>query len=91
MNADLFPEPLLGNEVWHVAKSVAKWVWRKFTPDEFSAWQAAQGKKGGIASGESRRSGSLTEAAPWEAEGISRATWYRRKSGLIVPNHASSA
>jgi hypothetical protein len=32
-----------------------------------------------------RRAGSVEEAKPWEAEGISRKTWYRRKSGLLVP------
>lgn len=46
MNAELFPNPLQGNEVWHIAKSVSKWTWRKFSPEQFSEWQAAQGKKG---------------------------------------------
>ena len=32
-----------------------------------------------------RRADSVEEAKPWEAEGISRKTWYRRKSRLIVP------
>lgn len=87
-NAD-FLTPLHGREVWHLARSVAKWTWRNTTAEGFSAWQAAQGRKAGIASGKARRAGSVTEAAPWVAEGVSRATWYRRlKSGLIVPDHA---
>ena len=29
MNAD-FMQPLMGNEVWQIAKSIAKWTWNKF-------------------------------------------------------------
>lgn len=77
-----FRYPLDGREVWWVAKSVAKYTWQRFSPEGFSQWQAAQGRKSGAV----RRVGSITEAKPWEAEGISRATWYRRKSGLLVPD-----
>jgi hypothetical protein len=90
-NAD-FLSPLDGREVWHLARSVAKWTWQHTTAEGFSAWQAAQGRKAGKASGVMRRVGSVTEAAPWVAEGVSRATWYRqRKSGLIVPDHVDEA
>lgn len=54
LNAD-FRQPLDGREVWHVAKSVAKWTWRNTTADGFSAWQAKAGQKGGKASGAARR------------------------------------
>lgn len=73
------------NERKDTAKSVAKWVWDRFNPAGWQKWvdathkpevQAKRGKK----SGEKRRSGSITEAAPWALEGISRATWYRRLS-----------
>jgi hypothetical protein len=81
-----FVIPLDGREVWHICKSVAKWTWRRFdlaaSDARFSALQAARGR----ASGEARRQGSISEAQPWLAEGISRATWYRRRSGLIVPS-----
>ena len=50
-----FMTPLHGREVWHVARSVAKWTWKHTTPKGFSDWQAAQGRKGGVASGEARR------------------------------------
>lgn len=56
-NAD-FLTPLDGREVWHLARSVAKWTWRNTTAEGFSAWQAAQGRKAGIASGKVRRSAS---------------------------------
>lgn len=33
-----FQHPLDGREVWWIAKSVAKWVWRNFTPASFAAY-----------------------------------------------------
>lgn len=53
-NAD-FLTPLDGREVWHLARSVAKWTWQHTTSAGFSAWQASAGRKGGKASGEARR------------------------------------
>lgn len=61
-NAD-FLTPLDGREVWHLARSVAKWTWRNTTAEGFSAWQAAQGRKAGIASGKVRRSASEDKRA----------------------------
>ena len=79
-----FENPLQINEVKATAKSVARYTHRKFSPEGFSAWQAYQGRKGGIKSGEARRPGSDAELQPWISMGISRATYYRRKkSGLI--------
>ena len=53
-----FLTPLDGREVWHVARSVAKWTWRNFDIEasdaRFSAKQAYRGRKGGVASGLSR-------------------------------------
>lgn len=41
INADLFGiHTLDGKEVWHIAKSVAKWTWRNTTPQGFSEWQS---------------------------------------------------
>lgn len=53
MNCD-FPVPLGGKEVWHVARSVARWTWQHTTKEGFSDWQSAQGRKGGVASGRTR-------------------------------------
>ena len=60
-------------------------IQRTHTPE----MQAERGRKatnqaeiavlGGIASGQVRRVGSIMELAPWEAQGISRRTWYRRR------------
>lgn len=58
-----FPAPLAWEEVCHVAKSVARWTWKKTTPEGFSAWQAVQGKKAGIASGKARRLASEGQRA----------------------------
>lgn len=62
LNAD-FKDPLQGNEVWHIAKSVSKWTWRNFSAEGFSNWQSAQGAKGGKASGKSRLAASEDKRA----------------------------
>ena len=53
-----FSLPLGGKEVWHLARSVARWTWKHTTEQGFSDWQAAQGRKGGIESGKVRASAS---------------------------------
>ncbi|MBU9348664.1 replication initiation protein [Burkholderia multivorans] len=51
-NAD-FANPLDGREVWHIAKSVAKWTYRHFDVEasdaRFHALQSHRGKKGNLA------------------------------------------
>jgi hypothetical protein len=53
-----FPAPLDGREVWHIAKSVATWTWRRFdlakSDERFQQRQAKRGEKGGKASGAAR-------------------------------------
>lgn len=53
-----FKHQLDGREVWHIAKSVAKWTFRAFDIDtsdkRFSELQAYRGSKGGKVSGEVR-------------------------------------
>lgn len=50
-----FPSPLDGREVWHIAKSVAKWTYQRFdltaSDKRFSELQARRGKQGGLAKG----------------------------------------
>lgn len=46
-----FDNVLSDNEVKTIARSVARYTFRNFTSSGFSAWQAAQGRKGGIAKG----------------------------------------
>ncbi|MCY3919666.1 MAG: replication initiation protein [Chloroflexi bacterium] len=73
-----FEAPLDYSEIRHVLKHVFtyrdRWLAQGHQPS-FLARQSARGKR----SGETRRRGSITEAAPWRDEGISRATWYRRR------------
>ncbi len=85
-----FQHPLDLREVWHIAKSVAKWTWRNFSEAGFSAWQAQRGRKGGLAKGmanEDRRASArlmaakgMTQAAIAEALGVhvnTVANWLR--------------
>ena len=58
-NAD-FKQPMDAREVWHIAKSVSKWVWKidPLAEAEFIKRQSVKGAKGGIASGASRLAAS---------------------------------
>ncbi len=72
-----FASPLNSKEVLTIAKSVAKWTWRRFSSEAFSQIQSRRGKKGGL-KGCGGRPNVVGE--PWVALGISRATWYRRQA-----------
>ena len=48
-----FDNVLNDNEVKTIARSVAKYTYRNFNAAKFSAWQSAQGRKGGVAKGAS--------------------------------------
>lgn len=80
-----FSEPLPYSEVKSIAKSIANWTHKHFTPAGFSKEQAKRGKKGGKTSrGGGRPEGAINPNSaltlkPWEELGISRATYYRRK------------
>lgn len=74
-----FEQPLPYNEVKATAKSIAKWVWQRFSYGEFSAIQAKRGAKGGAKSKRGAKADSERSTKPWEKLGISRATYYRNK------------
>jgi hypothetical protein len=69
-----FPEALNLTEVRAIAKSVSKWTWSRFTPENFSQKQRHRAQ--------TRTRRHLQR--PWEAERISRATWYRRRARLQI-------
>ena len=70
-------------EVEGIAKSVVKISSKNLatgqTQARFSQIQAARGRKGGRISGAKRHQGSNEQEQPWEAEGVSRWTWYDRQ------------
>ncbi len=69
---NVFVTPLSPGEVKSIAKSVARWAWREFSDHRFSAIQSARGKRGG------RPRSTTRDGKPWEALGVSRATYYRK-------------
>ena len=81
----LFPDgPLDAGELAGIVASVERYQARNLATGAAQAGlsriQAERGRRGGQKSGKVRRLGSIEEAAPWTAEGISRATWYRRRA-----------
>ena len=74
-----FEQSLPYSEVKATAKSIAKWVWQRFSYGEFSEVQAKRGAKGGAKSKRGVKADSARSMKPWEALGISRATYYRHK------------
>ena len=70
--------PKVAYEAQWMGYSVATWYASRDAharTDHSPTRQAARGRR----SGATRRQGSITEAAPWLALGISRRTWYRRQ------------
>lgn len=74
-----FEQPLPYSEVKATAKSIAKWVWQRFSYGDFSEIQAKRGAKGGAKSKRGPKEDSARSTKPWEALGVSRATYYRNK------------
>ena len=72
-----FTSPLPFSEIRATARSIASWVWTHFDNHGFRQRQSKLGRQGN-----EKRWGdypSLENARPWEAEGISRATYFRRQ------------
>lgn len=68
-----FAAPLDLSEAKHVAKSVARWTHKHLDAASFSAWQAAQGRKGGSAKGKALRDQLLPTVADLWSQGVSKA------------------
>lgn len=71
-------DPLYEQEVRTIAKSIYRYCCNRLahkqgSSDEFRARQATRGRLGG-------RPCTTGTERPWEVEGISRATWYRRRA-----------
>jgi len=94
-----FNPPLPSNEVKSVAKSIAVWTWeqrvegktdrrgRSFAGYVKETHTPELQRLRGLKSGAVRFEGSKTAEAPWVAEGISRATWYRRNKNKNSVRH----
>lgn len=59
---NVFQSPLPDSEIRATAKSVARWVYRNMSAEDFSAIQAVRGKRGGIKSGAARRDKAVQKA-----------------------------
>lgn len=69
-----FKNPLSAPEIRGICRSVAKWVWEKFSLERFSEIQRRRaGKRWNSAP-------TLTATKPWEVLGVSRRTWERRRA-----------
>lgn len=79
---EAFLEPLPYSEVKATAKSIATYCWKKdgYHYQEFIDRQSRKGAIGGQKSKRLPVEGSEATTKPWEAMGISRATFYRRKN-----------
>lgn len=73
-----FPNPLRPSEVRSIASSVARWTWRHFSNEKFSELQRHRINIRWA----DHISVELTK--PWAAEGVSRATWYRRRRDALT-------
>lgn len=62
-----FTNPLNDNEVKAIAKSVAKWTWKRITPTSFAKSQASRGRRKGAR----KRAIKLAEAISYRQEGHS--------------------
>ena len=78
----MFSEPLPYSEIKATAKSIVKFFWKRdgYHYNEFIYRQAIKGSKGGKVS--KRKPVAIPEQSlkPWEDLGISRATYYRKKT-----------
>lgn len=69
-----FPIRLSDAEIKSIVRSVAKWVWSRFTFDRLSAIQRDRGKRRWL------KSEPLTKTRPWEQLGVSRRTWEKLRA-----------
>jgi hypothetical protein len=74
-----FPEALPYSEVKATAKSIATWVWQRFSEQGLKQWHADKGREGGKKSKRKPVATSEATTQPWKKLSISQSTYYRRK------------
>jgi hypothetical protein len=85
-----FPQALKLAEVRAIAKSVSRWTWRQFSDEKFRDRQKVLSARANAKRWANHVADSSTK--PWEALGISRPTYYRRKArGPIAAAQLASA
>lgn len=72
--------PFTDAEVHSTAASVERYQRRNLASGDTQAGLKELQAERGRRSGKVRRRGSIEEAEPWKAQGISRRTWYRRRA-----------
>jgi len=78
LNATMdFHAPLPASEVRGIVKSVANWTWKNFSVEGFRRHQRRASAKANAKRWKDHT--PLSVSRPWEAEGISRRTWFRRQ------------
>lgn len=82
----MFPTPLPLSEVISIAKSIERYEiskrGNKATSEALRSRQAARGRLGG-------RPRTTGISQPWEGDGVSRSTWYRKKASVPVSSPAA--
>ena len=75
-------EPMTYREVLCIAKSISRFCWKNdaYCYQEFIDRQRRKGALGGKKSKRGAKDNSERSTKPWEAMGISRATYYRRQN-----------
>ncbi|MFW2087467.1 replication initiation protein, partial [Acinetobacter baumannii] len=75
-------EPMTYREVRCIAKSISRFCWKNdaYCYQEFIDRQKRKGSLGGKKSKRGAKANSERSTKPWEAMGISRATYYRRQN-----------
>ncbi|WP_082363175.1 replication initiation protein [Pseudomonas libanensis] len=84
-NSSMYPhKPISFLELRGIVKSVARWTWKRFSLEVLNELKTKRARESGLKGG--RPKTTTLEGKPWEMEGVSRATWYRKKelSTIIV-------
>ena len=85
-NEELFGwEKLPYSEVCWIAKSAARYSMRQYSGQRFREIQRVRGTRSGASRRKDGSTVSREVSQPWKADGISRATWYRRRAAATEP------
>jgi 3-mercaptopyruvate sulfurtransferase SseA len=97
-----FVDPLGTKEVMNIVKSVSGWVAQNYDAAKFSEIQSERAKRrwtkhrqrlssSDMVENLTPRKALIKDTRPWEALGISRATWYNRKKAGTIPSSKEDA